>query len=149
MQITEVALSPSAPDRRARVLFGQPSVAELEALARDGVRCVLDLRQAAEDRGYDEAAATAAAGMRYLALPIAGAAGLTPEAVAAFARLVDDPAHHPLAIHCATANRVGAIVTLKAAWLDGQDREAALALGRAAGMKAIEPAVVALLDRPR
>lgn len=146
MQIADVALSPAHPERRTRVVFGQPNAADLAVFAEAGARAVLDLRQAAEDRGFDEAATCTALGLRHLALPIAGAAGFTPGNVAAFARLVDDPTHHPLVVHCATANRVGALAALKAVWHDGRPRDEALALGREAGMRAIEPAVVALLD---
>jgi uncharacterized protein (TIGR01244 family) len=149
MQTVELALSPTAPTRRTRVLLGQPTAAELAALARDGVRLVLDLRQAGEARGYDEAAAARDAGLGYRNLPVAGAAGMTRENVEAFAAIVDDGANQPLVIHCATANRVGGLVALKAAWRDGLDREAALALGRAAGMRALEPTVAALIDAAR
>lgn len=145
MQTAAVALSPRSPGQRTLVLIGQPSAAELAELARSGIATVLDLRQAGEERGFDEPAAAAAAGLRYVALPVAGAAGLTRGNVEAFARIVDDPAHHPLAVHCATANRVGALVALKAAWLDGAAVEDALALGRQAGLVAMEGAVRPLL----
>lgn len=148
MQTVAVTLSPADATRRTLVVLGQPTAADLVALAASGTRAVLDLRQAGEDRGYDEPAAVVAAGMRYLALPIAGAAGLTADNAREFARLVDDPANHPLAIHCATANRVGALAALKAVWHDGSDVDSALALGRAAGMRAIEPAVRAALGAP-
>lgn len=148
MRIAELALSPAAPARLTRVVFGQPTEADLGELARAGVRVLLDLRQVDEDRGFDEDAASRAAGLVHRSLPIAGPAGLTPENVREFARIVDDPANHPLAAHCATANRIGALVALKAAWLDGLEPEAALDLGRQAGMVAIEPAVRALLAGP-
>lgn len=148
MQIIEVALTPSAPLRLCHIVFCQPTAADLVTLARRGARLVLDLRQPSEDHGCDESALVAAGGMTYRNLPVAGVAGLTPGNVREFARLVDDPANHPLVIHCATANRVGALVALKAAWLDGADTETALALGRRAGMRAIETAVRAALSTP-
>jgi len=145
MKVVAVALSPASPERLTRVVIGQPSATELAELARDGAKVVLDLRLPGEARGFDEATAVAAAGMSYRNLGIAGPTGLTPDNVREFARLVDDPANHPLVLHCATANRVGALAALKAAWHDGRGADAALALGREAGMRAIEPAVRALL----
>jgi len=56
---------------------GQPSLEQLDALAAQGVRTVIDLRTDGEDRGYDEAAELQRRDLRYLRLPIAGPRDLT------------------------------------------------------------------------
>ena len=52
---------------------GQPTPAHLAELAREGVRTVINLRAPGEPLEYDEPAAAAQLGLRYVALPIAGA----------------------------------------------------------------------------
>ena len=145
MPIVELALTPSQPARRAWLAGAPPTDAELGAAKAAGVRAVLDLRPAAEGSAAADAARASAAGLRALRIEVAGAAGLTRENIAAFARLVDDPAQAPLLIHCASGNRVGALTALKAFWLDGMAAQPALDLGRAAGLTKLEPAVRAVL----
>lgn len=145
MPITELALTPSLPARRAWLSGAPPTDAELAAAKAAGVRVVLDLRPATEGSAAADAARATASGLRALRIEVAGPAGLTRENVAAFAQLIDDPAQTPLLIHCATGNRVGALTALKAFWLDGMAAPAALDLGRAAGLTKLEPAVRAAL----
>lgn len=122
---------------------GQPTEAELAALARKGVRTIINLRHPSEANDFDEAATAAAAGLRYVAIPVAGAADLTPETVARFGReLAQARACGPVLVHCASSNRVGALIALEQAWVQGQSADVALAAGRAAGLAGLEPAVV-------
>ena len=88
---------------------GQPSAAQFAEAARAGVRTVVDLRAPHEPRGFDEAAAVAAAGMEYVLLPVTPAS-LDDATFAAFLAVVRDPAKRPLLVHCATANRVGGLL---------------------------------------
>jgi protein tyrosine phosphatase (PTP) superfamily phosphohydrolase (DUF442 family) len=46
-------------------------------------------------------------GMKYLSVPVVGSAPKT-ESVEAFLKVVKETANHPMLIHCASANRVGA-----------------------------------------
>ena len=57
---------------------GQPTPEQLDALAAQGVRTVIDLRPDSEDHGYDEARAAGQRKLRYVQLPIAGPQDLTP-----------------------------------------------------------------------
>jgi len=59
--------------------------------------------------------------------------------------LADDA---PVLVHCGSANRVGALLALVAAWHWSHPPEAALELGRSAGLAALEPAVRARLGLP-
>jgi hypothetical protein len=49
-------------------------------------------------------------------------------------------------VHCASSNRVGAMAALRAAWIDGRPTEEALQIGRAWGLKSLEPTVRARLE---
>lgn len=126
---------------------GQPSAEQLDRFAADGVRTVIDLRGADEDRGYDEAAAAAQHGMRYQRLPIAGAEDLTPANAAALKRLLDEGDGQVL-LHCASGNRVGALLALMAQQQEGASREQALELGKQAGLKSLAPVVEQRLAEP-
>ena len=126
---------------------GQPSREQLDALAAQGVRTVIDLRADGEDRGYDEAAELKQRHLRYLRLPIAGAQDLTPANAAALKRLLADSGDGVL-LHCASGNRVGALLALMAAQEERLPPAQALELGREAGLKSLVPAVREKLGLP-
>ncbi|WP_187276409.1 fused DSP-PTPase phosphatase/NAD kinase-like protein [Parahaliea maris] len=79
----------------------QPGAAE--ELSEHGFRTVVDLRTAGEEPGTEETAVEQA-GMHYVNIPL-GRDWPAPEAVARFAKLVEDPANQPLLMHCASGNR--------------------------------------------
>ena len=126
----------------------QPTPAELAAVKQEGVRTVINLRAPSEPTDYDEAAEAARLGLRYVSLPIAGAADLDRERVREFGSLLDDARKEGgVLVHCASSNRVGALVALDAMLNRGQPLDTALAHGRAAGLASLEPAVVELAER--
>ncbi len=123
---------------------GQPSLEQLDALAAQGVRTVIDLRADGEDRGYDEAAELQRRNLRYLRLPITGAQDLTPANAAALKRLLAESGDGVL-LHCASGNRVGALLALMAAQEEGLPAAEAMALGEQAGLKSLAPVVAGKL----
>jgi uncharacterized protein (TIGR01244 family) len=127
---------------------GQPSAEQLADLARDGVRTVINLRGPQERADYDEASEASRLGLRYVSLPITGATDLDRPRVREFGRVLDDARREGgVLIHCASANRVGAMVALDEALNRERPLGEALERGRAAGLSALEPAVVALAER--
>ncbi len=119
---------------------GQPTAEQLEELGRAGFKTVINLRRPSEPGLEDEAARVEALGMRYVSIPVGGADDLTEEKVRALtAALAASPG--PTLVHCASGNRVGALLALKAFWLDGAGPEQALETGLAAGLTRLEPAV--------
>lgn len=124
---------------------GQPTPEELQRFAAEGGTHVIDLRGPGEDRGYDEAAAVEAAGMSYHNLPITGAAGLTRENVKKLDSLLTETSGGKTLLHCASANRVGALMALRARWLQGASMAEALEIGRRHGLTSLQPQVEALL----
>jgi len=119
---------------------GQPTEAELGEFAKQGVKTVIDLRGEGEDRGYDEAAVAQGLGLRYETLPINGAEDLTPANAARLKQLLASGGNNVL-LHCASGNRVGALLALMAQQEEGASREQALELGKQAGMKSLTPVV--------
>lgn len=126
---------------------GQPSLEQLDALPAQGVRTVIDLRPDSEDHGYDEARELQQRKLKYLRLPIAGAQDLTPANATALKKLLDTSGDGVL-LHCASGNRVGALLALMAAQEEHLPPEQALALGKQAGMKSLSPVVAEKLGLP-
>ncbi|KRA45305.1 sulfur transferase domain-containing protein [Pseudoxanthomonas sp. Root630] len=126
---------------------GQPTLDELKRLKDEGVRTVIDLRGPQEVRGYDEAGEVEALGMTYIALPISGKEDISAANAQALHALLQGREGKVL-LHCASGNRVGALLALGAAQLDGLSADEALALGRSAGLKSLEPVVVEQLATP-
>jgi uncharacterized protein (TIGR01244 family) len=119
---------------------GQPTAAALEAAAKAGYKSVIDLRPLAEDHGFDEKATVEGLGMSYVNLPVAGAAGVTYATASELDTLLAT-LPKPVLLHCATSNRVGAMLALRAK-ANGADAEAALELGVANGLgSGLKPAV--------
>lgn len=125
---------------------GQPDAAALEVFADSGYEVVIDMRGPGEDRGIDDfPGAVEARGMKYVAFPIASADEINFEKAAELDQLLES-ADGPVLLHCASGNRVGAILALRQS-LNGADDESAIAYGRDAGMTRLEPTVRKALER--
>jgi uncharacterized protein (TIGR01244 family) len=99
---------------------GATETTALEGLKNDGFKAVINLRQASE-RGanIDENKARASElGLKYIHIPFNTAA---PEnkTVDDFLATISDKSNQPVFIHCASANRVGAVWLVKRALQDG------------------------------
>jgi uncharacterized protein (TIGR01244 family) len=114
---------------------GQPAAGDWSALADAGVRTVVNLRSAAEMKDRDEKAEVAAAGMRYVEIPIDGAGAINAESANKLSAILSEGA--PVLVHCASANRAGGLLAVAMAQ-QGMPAEQALELGRSAGMKSTE-----------
>jgi uncharacterized protein (TIGR01244 family) len=124
---------------------GALTQAQMAALADAGYVNFISLRSPQEDGSGWEEAFTAAQGFPFQRIPVTGAGGLTRENVEALDALLDAAGDAPTVLYCGSANRVGALMALRAAWMDGAAAEDALALGRSAGLLGLEPAVAQLL----
>lgn len=126
---------------------GQPNIEQLQALARAGVRTIINLRALDEPAPFDEPRAAADLGLRYVSIPVAGAKALMAATIA-FARALDEAERHgDTLIHCASGNRVGALVALHRSLMRRASPEEAMAVGRRAGLAGFEPVVAMLLGR--
>ncbi len=123
---------------------GQPDAQSLKALAESGYTTVIDLRGPQENRGIDEQSLVEELGMTYFSLPVAGASGVTYENASVIDQLLSE-VEGPVLVHCGSGNRVGALLALREK-LNGADNEAALAFGRKAGLRGLEPTVQKILE---
>jgi uncharacterized protein (TIGR01244 family) len=127
---------------------GQPTDDQLAAAKAAGYKTVVDLRPATEAPERGEAAKVGELGMAYVNIPIAGPADLTDENARQLLALLKDDNKKPMLVHCGSSNRVGALVAIGRAKIDGKSAEEALALGKEAGLSSLEPAVRQLLGLP-
>ena len=106
---------------------------------------MIDLRMPAEKNDQEEAEKVRALGMTYEELPIAGAAAITGENAAHLWRLVSQ-AEGPVVVHCASGNRVGALLSIGAWQQGGMTAQQALEFGKSVGLGSLEPRVRELLQ---
>ena len=104
-------------------------------LKRQGFNSVINLRRESEPGAEVAASKTAAtgAGLKYVHVPVDPA---KPDETAgkAVRAAVTDPANQPMYIHCASANRVGALWLIKRVVVDGWDVERATSEATAIGL---------------
>lgn len=122
---------------------GQPRAEHFAALADAGYRTVIDLRHPDEARGFDEAAAARAAGLRYENIPVTAATLGAPE-FDRFRALLREPDVRPALVHCASANRVGALLIPYLVLDERRTLDEALAIADEAGLRSHELAEIAL-----
>jgi uncharacterized protein (TIGR01244 family) len=116
---------------------GATETAALDGLKQDGFKAVINLRQATE-RGanIDENRARAEAlGLKYIHIPFNGSA---PEnkTFDDFLAAIADKSNQPVFVHCASANRVGAVWLAKRVLQDGWTTEKATEEARMIGLSA-------------
>lgn len=120
--------------------MGQPTREELKAARDAGCTTVINLRMPSEFDEFDEAKLVAELGMNYVHLPVGGADGVTADQARRFAEVLNASGDCQVIAHCATANRVGALIAI-AAWQGGEDPERAIELGKRSGLASLEPKV--------
>lgn len=122
---------------------GQPQADQLRAIAAAGYRAVLDLRAIGEPRGYDEATVARDAGLRYENVPVTSPVVADGD----FDRVrefVADEGNVPMLVHCASANRVGALLLPYLVLDRRQGIDDALAAARRIGLRSPEMTDAAL-----
>ena len=128
------------------VTSGQPMPEQLLSLQSAGIEHFVSLRPTTEDGAGWEEELMAGEGVQFDRLPISGSGSLTRDNVQAFAAILEEVGEKTAMLYCASSNRVGAMLALKAHWVDGESPEEALELGLAAGLTSLERSVRDLLD---
>jgi protein tyrosine phosphatase (PTP) superfamily phosphohydrolase (DUF442 family) len=147
-QVQALGIRNAAMPVAGLVTAAQPTQDQLDRLVSMGYDRFISLRPTTEDgAGWEEAHVTGAEAT-FARIPVSGASGLTRENVAELDRLLDE-ADDGTVLYCASSNRVGALLALRAYWMDNASPEEALALGREAGLASLEGRVTELLAEPR
>jgi uncharacterized protein (TIGR01244 family) len=126
------------------ICAGSLTAEALSQAAREDVVQVINLCPPAE-MTWDEQAAAEQMGMTYHNIPVAGPSDLSDDNVQRLLELLDEAPGVTL-LHCASSNRVGALMAL-AAQSKGANMEEALAIGRQSGLTKLEPVAAALLEQ--
>lgn len=128
------------------VTGGQPEADAWSAIAKAGIKSVVNLRPSAELPGRDEAKEVTDADLIYVNLPVDGPASLSKEQVQTFWDVLHS-AEGGVLVHCGTGNRCGAMLALTEAWFRQNDVEDAIAFGKQAGLTGLEPVIRDLLKK--
>lgn len=120
------------------LLGGQPTSEQLESISEHGYATVVNLRGANEGGTTEQQVEEL--DMAYVSIPINGAEDLTAENARALAKVLEE-SKGPVVVHCASGNRVGALLALKAFYVDGMSAEDAVTFGKGAGMTQLEPVI--------
>jgi uncharacterized protein (TIGR01244 family) len=127
----------------------QPTPDGLRSLKTKGFKTVINLRMDSEPGVKEEEAAVKEQGLDYVSVPLS-AATLTQDKVDQVRRALEDPKAGAVLLHCASANRAGAVWTVIEVQR-GKSYEEALAAGQAIGLTSppLIEAVDKLLGRAR
>lgn len=115
-------------------LAGQPEKSDFDLVRQAGVKTILNLRTTNEQR-WDEAAWLKMLELDYINVPFRAPDSLTPDVFDQCRKIMNDKTKHPLVVHCASANRVGAIWLTYRVLDDGLSFEDALIEARQVGLK--------------
>ena len=125
---------------------GQPNQAQLKTLSEAGIKHIINLRMP-EEQNWDERQRVQSLGMQYHTLPIAGVDSITAANATALADLLAKMGDEPVLIHCASSNRLGALIAMDEAINKDQSLEQAIITGKRWGMTRLEPIVRAKLSK--
>ena len=115
-------------------LAGQPSPEDFQIAKKDGLKTVINLRTQPE-LTFDEAAHLKSLGIEYHHVPFRSPDTLTDKVFDSVRKVLNEEKKHPVMVHCASANRVGA-VWLAHRVLDGDIKyEDALKEAEAVGLR--------------
>lgn len=132
-------------------LTGQPSEDDLKKFAEAGGKTVVSLRLPDENVGFDEFATVEKLGMKFSNPGFRAADTLTDHVFRGVREMLKNKSQHPLLLHCASANRVGAM-WLAHRVLDGElSYEDAMTEAKRVGLKpaAYEAVVKAYIEKEK
>lgn len=113
---------------------GQPTAEAWPSLARLGVKTIIDLRQTDEHSTTEEAQAVAAAGMKYVNVPMKGVVAPSDQQVNKVLSLLNSG--EPVFIHCHRgSDRTGAVIACYRIAHDGWSSKQALNEAKSFGMR--------------
>ncbi|GAA5316460.1 MAG: hypothetical protein AseanaTS_16640 [Candidatus Pelagadaptatus aseana] len=115
---------------------GQPGIEDYRLMKTAGIDNVINMRMPGEHSDFNDQEQASAAGLTYVAMPIAGEPAITLDAARQLDEVLAGLDGNTL-VHCASSNRVGALFAIRAAVLQGKPLEDAVAEGQAAGLKAL------------
>lgn len=129
-----------------RIVSGAIDAADIGRLRAAGVRHLINLRTEEESDGLDEAPIAGGLGIDYHWIPIQGAQSLTRENARKLDAALAEAGGDLTLVHCASGNRVGALIAVREAWLRHRSIEEAIAEGKRWGLTTLEDSVRSVLQ---
>lgn len=135
-ELKPISLGQITPLHRRKLIYlaGQPTKEDFPLLQKDGVKTVVNLRTTKE-LNWDEAGYVRMLELDYVAIPFLTPETLTPTVFDQCRGILNDQARHPLILHSASANRVGAIWLVHRVLDDDIEYDAALKEAQQVGLK--------------
>jgi tyrosine-protein phosphatase SIW14 len=116
---------------------GQPPAESWQGLAKMGVKTVIDLRREDEHSTAEEAKAVAAAGMKYVNVPMKGVVAPTDAQIAKVLGVLNS--QEPVFVHCKKgADRTGTVIACYRIAHDRWQRQQALQEAKSHGMGMVQ-----------
>ena len=113
---------------------GQPTADQFQIMANSGVKHVINLRTPGEDAGFDERATVESLGMTYHNIPVSvGDGGINSSNSDSLQALLEQFENEGIVVHCATGNRVGALISVSE-FEEGRNIDNSIAEGARWGM---------------
>jgi len=114
---------------------GQPPAESWQGLAKLGVKTVVDLRRTDEHSTEEEAKAVAAAGMKYVNVPMTGLTPPTEPEITRILGILEDDSAGAVFVHCQRgADRTGAVIAAYRIDHEHWDNARALSEAKSDGM---------------
>ncbi len=142
---------PTMTDIQNSILFknmllgGRPTLDQYKYLSSSGYTTVIDLRSDSEEGVLEEHQLVQSLGMKSVSIPIGGKDDITKESASMLDKALAN-AHGPVVLHCASGNRVGALLAMRAFWIQGKSPLESLSIGKESGLTKLKPAIRDLLD---
>lgn len=112
---------------------GQPTADQLRVMANAGVKHVINLRSPGEDAGFNEQATVESLGMTYHNIPVSVADGGLNATNASSLQSLLAELGDGVVVHCATGNRVGALISISE-YAESNNLDSAISEGARWGM---------------
>ncbi|MGM0481030.1 MAG: serine/threonine protein phosphatase [Pseudomonadota bacterium] len=128
-------------------VMGAPSQDDVRQFADQGGQVVISLLSADELNQMVSLRWFSQYNLAFYNIPVNGAEGVTFSNVRLLDKLLLQHGDKNVLVHCSSANRVGALFALRAAWLDGQSNRDALSLGRRYGLTDLKKQVSEMLSQ--
>jgi protein tyrosine phosphatase (PTP) superfamily phosphohydrolase (DUF442 family) len=110
-----------------------------------GIQHVVNLRPSSE-QDWNEGEVVEALGMSYHQIDVAGADDLSVANAQKLGTLINSFGSEPYFVHCASGNRVGALISINEAIANGKNVEEAVEIGKQWGLTMLEPKVRSVLQ---
>lgn len=131
--------------QRFMLVGGQPSESDFDYLKGLGINKVINLRPTTEVIEFNQCDLMRKLNIDYHLIAISNGNDLTKNTIKELVNTL--PTNGELCLfHCASGNRVGALLALKAYWFDGCNAEQAIQLGLDSGLSKLLPVVKKIIS---